>query len=281
MNVGIAGLGLIGGSLAKAYKLDGSSVVYGYDTGDGVVGIAQIAEAIDGELNEENIGGCDLILIALYPKDTIEFLRAFAPFISPKAFVIDCCGIKREVCRQCFELASQYGFIFVGGHPMAGTQFSGFKNSKATMFKGASMIIVPPVFDDMALLERIKELLEPAGFGRISISTPEKHDEVIAFTSQLAHLVSNAFIKSPTAQTHKGFSAGSYKDLTRVAWLNEEMWMQLFLDNSDNLIKELDFLLASLAQYRAALADFDSVKLKQLLAEGRKCKEAVDGDLKR
>ena len=120
---------------------------------------------------------------------------------------------------------------------MAGTQFSGFKNSKATLFKGASMIIVPPVFDDMALLERIKELLEPAGFGRISISTPEKHDEVIAFTSQLAHLVSNAFIKSPAAQTHKGFSAGSYKDLTRVAWLNEEMWMQLFLDTFPHIFQ--------------------------------------------
>lgn len=281
MKVGIAGLGLIGGSLAKAYKLDGASTVYGCDIGDGVVGIAQIAGAIDGELTEANIGECELLLIALYPKDAIEYLRKIAPFISHKAFVIDCCGVKREVCAECFALASQFGFTFIGGHPMAGTQFSGFKNSKATLFKGASMIIVPPVFDDMALLEKIKELLEPAGFGRISVTTPEKHDELIAFTSQMAHLVSNAYIKSPTAQTHKGFSAGSYKDLTRVAWLNEEMWTQLFLENGDNLIKELDFLMDSLAQYRSALLASDSTKLKHLLAEGRKCKEAVDGDLKR
>lgn len=281
MKVGIAGLGLIGGSLAKSYKLDGSSTVYGYDTGDGVVGIAQIAEAIDGELTEENIGACDLILVALYPQDAIDYLRKIAPFVSPKAFVIDCCGVKREVCAECFKLANQFGFTFIGGHPMAGTQFSGFKNSKATLFKGASMIIVPPVFDDMALLEKIKELLEPVGFGRISVTTPEKHDEIIAFTSQMAHLVSNAYIKSPTAQTHKGFSAGSYKDLTRVAWLNEEMWTQLFLENSDNLIKELDFLMDSLAEYRSALVASDSARLKQLLAEGRKCKEAADGDLKR
>jgi len=281
MNVGIAGLGLIGGSLAKAYKLDGKSVVYGYDIGDGVVGFAQIAEAIDGELNEENIGNCDLILIALYPAAAIEYLKIIAHLISPKAFVIDCCGTKREVCSECFELANQYGFTFVGGHPMAGTQFSGFKNSKATLFKGASTIIVPPVYDDMALLEHIKELLEPAGFGHITVSTPEKHDEMIAFTSQMAHLVSNAYIKSPTAGAHKGFSAGSYKDLTRVAWLNEEMWTQLFLENGDNLIKELDFLMASLAQYRSALVDSDSERLRDLLAEGRKRKEAVDGDLKR
>lgn len=281
MNVGIAGLGLIGGSLAKAYKLDGKSTVYGYDTGDGVVGIAQIAEAIDGELNEENIGSCDLVLLALYPKAAIEYLKKIAPLLSPNTFVIDCCGVKREVCAECFELASQYGFTFVGGHPMAGTQFSGFKSSKATLFKGASMIVVPPVYDDMALLEQIKEILSPAGFGHITVSTPEKHDEMIAFTSQMAHLVSNAYIKSPTARAHKGFSAGSYKDLTRVSWLNESMWAELFLENSDNLINELDFLMNSLAEYRSALVDSDSDKLRELLAEGRKCKEAVDGDSKR
>lgn len=281
MNVGIAGLGLIGGSLAKAYKLDGKSAVYGYDTGDGVVSIAQIAEAIDGELNEGNIGSCDLILLALYPKAAIEYLKRIAPLLSPNTFVIDCCGVKREVCTECFELATQYGFTFVGGHPMAGTQFSGFKSSKATLFKGASMIVVPPVYDDMALLEQIKELLSPAGFGHITVSTPEKHDEMIAFTSQMAHLVSNAYIKSPTARAHKGFSAGSYKDLTRVSWLNESMWAQLFLENSDNLINELDFLMNSLAEYRSALVDSDSDKLRALLAEGRKCKEAVDGDSKR
>ena len=281
MNVGIAGLGLIGGSLAKAYKLNGNSIVYGYDTGDGVVDFARIAETIDGELNEENVGSCDLILIALYPKIAIEYLNKIAPFISPNAFVIDCCGTKREVCSECFEIAQQYGFTFIGGHPMAGTQFSGFKNSKAYMFKGASMIIVPPVYDDMVLLERIKELLIPAGFGHITVSTPEKHDEMIAFTSQLAHIVSNAYIKSPTAQAHKGFSAGSYKDLTRVAWLNEEMWTELFMENKDNLIKELDFLINSLGQYRLALTDTGNEKLIELLADGRRSKEEVDGKWKK
>ncbi len=276
MNVGIAGLGLIGGSLAKAYKLGGMASVLGYDTGDGIIGIAQIAGAIDGELTQENIGSCDLILIALYPEAAIEYLERVAPFISPKAFVIDCCGTKRAVCSRGFELAKEHGFTFAGGHPMAGTQFSGFKNSKATLFKGAPMIIVPPAYDDMALFEKISELLEPAGFGHITISTPEKHDEMIAFTSQLAHLVSNAYIKSPTAQNHKGFSAGSYKDLTRVARLNEEMWTQLFLENRDKLMHELDFLLASLAQYRSALENSDSAGLCELLAEGRKCKEAAE-----
>jgi prephenate dehydrogenase len=281
MNVGIVGLGLIGGSLAKAYKQGDKSRVYGYDTGAGIASFAQMAEAIDGELNEKNIGSCDLILIALYPKAAIEYLKRVSPVISKNAFVIDCCGTKREVCEECFELAHQYGYTFVGGHPMAGTQYSGFKNSKANMFKGASMIIVPPSYDDMALLEHIKELLEPVGFGHITVSTPEKHDKMIAFTSQMAHIVSNAYIKSPTADAHKGFSAGSYKDLTRVAWLNEEMWTELFLENRDNLINELDYLMSSLEQYRTALADGDSEKLQSLLAEGKMRKIEVDGDGKR
>jgi prephenate dehydrogenase len=172
----------------------------------------------------------------------------------------------------------EYGFTFVGGHPMAGTQYSGFKHSKPALFKGASMIIVPPVYDDMALLEHIKELLAPAGFSRITVTTAEKHDEMIAFTSQLAHIVSNAYIKSPTAQAHKGFSAGSYKDLTRVARLNESMWTELFLENGDHVLNELDILISSLSRYRDALKDRDAQTLQALLAEGSRCKEAVDSN---
>lgn len=281
MNVGIVGLGLIGGSLAKAYKQEGNALVYGYDTGAGITGIARIAEAIDGELNDENIGSCELILIAINPNAAIEYLKKVSPLISGNAFVIDCCGTKREVCAEGFELAKQFGYTFVGGHPMAGTQYSGFKYSKANMFKGASMIIVPPSYDDMALLQQIKVLLEPVGFGHITVSTPEKHDKMIAFTSQMAHIVSNAYIKSPTADAHKGFSAGSYKDLTRVAWLNEEMWTELFLENRDNLINELDYLVNSLSQYREALSDSDEDKLRDLLSEGKRRKIEVDGDGKR
>ncbi len=140
------------------------------------------------------------------------------------------------------------------------------------------MIIVPPVYDDMALLEHIKELLAPAGFSRITVTTAEKHDEMIAFTSQLAHIVSNAYIKSPTAQAHKGFSAGSYKDLTRVARLNESMWTELFLENGDHVLNELDILISSLSRYRDALKDRDAQTLQALLAEGSRCKEAVDSN---
>lgn len=277
MNVGIAGLGLIGGSLARAYKQNSDAKIFGLDAGDGIVDIARIAGVVDGELNTETAGNCRLILVALYPKASIEFLNKYAHAFSKEAFVIDCCGIKREVCEEGFRLAEKHGFTFVGGHPMAGNQYSGFKHSKANMFRGAPMIIIPPRYDDIALLEKIKELLLPVGFGRISVTTAEKHDQIIAFTSQLAHIVSNAYIKSPTARSHRGHSAGSYKDLTRVAWLNESMWTELFLGNRDNLIRELDILINSLEEYKSALEQADAEMLSELLAHGRRCKEEVDG----
>ncbi|MBQ8025258.1 MAG: prephenate dehydrogenase [Oscillospiraceae bacterium] len=275
MTVGIVGLGLIGGSFAKAYTQAGHTVFAG-DRDENVLGIAKIGGFIAGELTGENLAACELLLIALYPQAAIAWLREHAGQIGKNTLVMDTCGTKRQVCETCFTLAEEYGFTFVGGHPMAGTQFSGFKHSRATLFKGASMIIVPPRYDDMAFFARIKELLAPCGFGRVTVTDGARHDEMIAFTSQMAHVVSNAFIKSPTARAHKGFSAGSYKDLTRVAWLNEQMWTELFLENRDNLIRELDGFLDSVRAYRDAMAAGDANALRELLAEGRKIKEEVD-----
>ena len=139
------------------------------------------------------------------------------------------------------------------------------------------MVLVPTDRDDIALLNRARELLEPAGFGSVSVTSAEQHDELIAFTSQLAHVVSSAYIKSPTALAHKGFSAGSYRDMTRVAWLNPRMWAELFLDNRDNLLRELDELSGHLEEYRSALLREDREALEALLQEGRERKEQVDG----
>jgi len=275
MNIGIIGLGLIGGSFAKAYKAAGHTV-YAGDIDKSILDFAVLSGAVDAPLDEEALSRCGLILIALYPQAAIEFLDKMARHILVSATVIDCCGTKKNICAAGFKAAAQYGFTFAGGHPMAGTEHSGFKHSKANMFKGASMIIVPPMYDDIQFLEKIKVLLAPAEFGRLTVTTAEKHDAMIAFTSQMAHLVSNAFIKSPTVLEHKGFSAGSYKDLTRVAWLNERMWAELFLENKENLLHELDLFLASLKEYRDALQKEDFSKLQSLLLDGKRLKEEVD-----
>ena len=206
--------------------------------------IAKIAGVVDGELNADTIRDCRLIFIALYPRATIEFLIEYAPIISEKAYVIDCCGIKREICAEGFRLAERYGFTFIGGHPMAGIHYSGFKHSKSNMFRGAPMIIIPPRYDDISLLEKVKELLRPAGFGRISVTTADKHDKVIAFTSQMAHVVSNAYIKSPTARAHRGHSAGSYRDPDTGSLAERNHVDGAFYRQQGQSYRELDILIS-------------------------------------
>lgn len=282
MKIGIVGLGLIGGSMAKAYRAYSNenglkNEIYGADIDDATVDFARLDGTLDGVLDSTSLPTCELIFIALYPSAAIEYLKAVSPMIDKSATVIDLCGTKRGICRVGFELAEKYGYTFVGGHPMAGTHRSGYKYSRANMFHGAPMVIVPPRFDDIRLFERIKELLLAAGFGRISFTTAEEHDRMIAFTSQLAHVVSNAYVKSPTAREHRGFSAGSYKDMTRVAWLNENMWTELFFENREPLLSEIDGIISSLAEYRDALADGDREKMMSILRDGRLAKEEIDG----
>ena len=276
MTVGIVGLGLIGGSFAKAYNEAGARVL-AYNRSRSTLDFAIMNGDVAAELTAENIAECELILIALYPEAVVEYFEKMAPYISKDTLVMDCGGTKRNVCTACFAIAAAHGLTFCGGHPMAGTHNSGYKYARANLYHGAPMVIVPPDFDDLLLMERAERLLAPVGFGKFTFTTAAEYDEMIAFTSQMAHIVSNGYIKSPTARKHKGFSAGSYKDLTRVAWLNPEMWAELFLENRDNLIKELDSFVNSMEQYRAALVSGDREELVKILDEGRRIKEEVDG----
>ncbi len=276
MKIGILGLGLIGGSMARCYALAGHEI-YAAEKDGSMLSFAKLAGAVHGDLNETTLPQCDLIFLAIYPGGSAGWLEENAPLVSRSALVLDLCGIKEEICRRCFPLAEQYGFTFVGGHPMAGSHFSGFKYSRANLFKGAPMVLVPPVFDNIELLDRVTTALAPCGFGSFSVTTAADHDRMIAFTSQMPHILSNGYIKSPTALEHKGFSAGSYKDLTRVAWLNAPMWAELFLQNKENVLFELDTYIASLQQYRDAIASDDTETLTALLEEGKRRKEEVDG----
>ena len=276
MNIGILGLGLIGGSLARAYAKAGHKVL-ACERDDSMLMFAQLAGACHGVLNESTISSCKLILLSIYAGGSAQWLEDNGKYISPDALVIDCCGIKTEICQRCFPVAEKYGFTFVGGHPMAGSHNSGFKYSRSNLFQGAPMVLVPPRYDDAQLLQRCKDALAPCRFGAFSVTTAQEHDRMIAFTSQMPHIVSNAYIKSPTAHNHKGFSAGSYKDLTRVAWLNPQMWAELFLSNSENVLTELDHYINALSEYRTAIENNDKDTLITLLEEGRKRKEEVDG----
>ncbi len=276
MNIGILGLGLIGGSMARAYSKAGHAV-FAFDNDENILTFAELAGAVHGKLHEETIRTCDLILLAIYPGGCIQWVEENAHIIAKSALVMDLCGVKEDICNRCFALAAEYGFTFVGGHPMAGSHHSGFKASRSNLFQGAPMVLVPPRFDEMQLLQRVKDALAPCNFGSFSVCTAQEHDRLIAFTSQMPHVLSNAYIKSPTALSHKGFSAGSYKDLTRVAWLNPQMWAELCMENRENMLFELDTYISSLQSYRTALENQDTGALIALLDEGKRRKEEVDG----
>lgn len=281
MTIGIVGLGLIGGSLAKAVaSKNGGSIVLGYDISESVCLEAELFGAINGRLTDENLSECDIVLIAVYPAAVIDYIKRNKLVFKKDSFVIDCAGIKRAVCSEAEKTASENGFYFLGGHPMAGTQFSGFRHSRGSLFKNASMILCAGSDIDIVSREQIKKFFISLEFGEVVFTSPEEHDRIIAYTSQLAHIVSNAYIKSPAAEEHKGFSAGSYKDLTRVARLNENMWTELFLYNGDNLVKEIDCLIENLSEYRNALAENDREKLYALLKDGRERKEKVERGIK-
>lgn len=275
MTVGIVGLGLIGGSMAKAFRENTDHQVLGYDANSAVDGFAQLSGVVHGELTQASIPSCDLLILATYPAAAKEYLSRIAPILPRKAIVMDCLGTKERICEFGFRLAEEYGFTFVGGHPMAGSERSGIKYARADMFQGASMVLVPSDGNDIMLLQRMKELLKPLGFAHITVTTAQEHDRRIGFTSQLPHLISNALVQSPSAQLHSGFSAGSFRDLTRVAELNSRMWAELFLENQENLMEELDILLSSLGQYREALAQRDSEGLQSLLEAGSRRKKEI------
>ena len=275
MIVGIVGLGLIGGSAAKAYKAAGHTI-YAYDINESVTGFARLEGIVDEVLSAANIAACDLLLLTATPKASAGYLEENAELLSSHTVVIDFCGTKEMICSLGFALAKKHGFTFIGGHPMAGLQFSGYKYSKATLFNGASFILVPPVHDDIVLFDSVKQLLLPLGFKKFVVTTADYHDKMIAYTSQMCHVVSNAFIKSPTAKQHKGYSAGSFRDFTRVSRLNEAMWTELFLANKEHLLSELNMLITSLGEYRDAILANDAETLQRLLRDGRIAKEETE-----
>ena len=277
MNVGIVGLGLIGGSMAKSVKARTAHTVWGADLDQETMTLARMSGAIDAPLTEENLPRCDLILVAICPGAAVKWVRDHAGQIARSAILVDLCGVKRRVVEALAPIAEARGFAYIGGHPMAGRERGGFTASSEDLYAGASMILTPDKRTDMQLLETLKAFFLDLGFAGLTFSDPEEHDRIIAFTSQLAHITSSAYVKSPEAQRRRGFSAGSFQDMTRVARLDEDMWTELFLDDADYLVKELDILIENLTAYSQALKSGDAERVRALLKEGRELKATAGG----
>lgn len=273
MNIAVVGLGLIGGSFCKALKKNTFHHIMGIDTNKEAIRKALDHGAIDEEISTDRLDEANLTIICLYPEAIVSFVKHNASKFKKGGIVIDSCGIKEYIVKECTPVLEEQGVIFVGAHPMAGREFSGFDYSQEDLFKGASFIITPTEKTPQIAVDLLQTLAGSIEFGKAVVSTPQKHDEVIAYTSQLAHVVSNAYVKSPTMLNYDGFSAGSFQDLTRVAKLNEYMWSELFMCNKTALLNEINCILAHITEYRDAIVNNDTERLIEILRNGRELKE--------
>lgn len=276
--VGVVGLGLIGGSMAKAIRQYTDCALLGYDADGSVLSRALDEGVVSAALTADRLAECELVIIALYPQAVVDYVTAHRAQFRRGGIVMDCGGVKGVVCEPLESVVKGAGFTFVGGHPMAGIERSGYEFSFPELFQGASLILTPYPETPRADLDRIWELARRLGFAHLQLSTPREHDHIIAYTSQLAHVVSCAYVGSPSAPNFEGFSAGSFKDMTRVARLNEEMWTELFLENREALVREIDTLVEELAAFAYTIRRGDRERLKDMLRHAREIKESIDKD---
>jgi len=273
--IGIVGLGLIGGSMAKAFKREGSHTVYGFDADAATLASALADGVVERALDGGNIGECDFLVVALYPAATAAYVKENLPRIRRGAVVVDCAGIKRGICGELSQLCAGQGVYFVGGHPMAGLERSGYAYSSAGLFDKASMILCTDGHTNAVALKALERLFLSVGFGVVTVCGAAEHDKMIAFTSQLAHIISGAYVRGPEAGRHAGYSAGSFADMTRVARMHAPMWSELFLGNADYLIDEIEGLRARLGEYSDALARGDAGELLRLIEEGNRVRDSL------
>lgn len=276
--VGVVGLGLIGGSLAKALRTCTGCALYGYDADGAVLSRAVEDGVLSGVLTPEGLSGCDLVIVALYPEAAVEYVTRHRAQFRKGGLVMDTGGVKSVVCTPLEPVARESGFHFIGGHPMAGIERSGYGYAFPELFQGASLILTPYDSTPETCVSEIWALLRQVGFGHLQIATPQQHDHIIAYTSQLAHVVSCAYVGSPSAPDFQGFSAGSFQDMTRVARLNEDMWTELFLENREALVREIDTLVEELAAFAYTIRRGDRDNLRAMLHRARTIKETIDQD---
>ncbi len=273
--VAVCGLGLMGGSMAKTLKKYTSCQVYGWNKPDSVVDYAIADGAVDGYAQEAGWQEMDLLIVGLYPQVAINFLKDVMPKLKKGCLLVDMVGIKEYMVKSLEDDALAAGVHYIGGHPMAGREFSGYAYAQDTLFDDASMILVQTKSSPLWAVDEMEGFFYALGFANVVRCSARQHDKMIAFTSQLAHVVSSAYIKSPEALNHNGYSAGSYRDLTRVAKLNEDMWTELFIRNKEPLVEEIDQILKHLTEYRDAIQAENWDELRQLLKEGREIKESI------
>lgn len=274
MTIAVIGLGIIGGSFCKAIKKYTDCRVIGINRTAATAEKALAVGAIDEIGTPQSLSEADIIILGLYPQAAVDYIEKNGMYIKKGAIVTDSSGIKRAICPKMLSLAEKYGFTFIGSHPMAGKEIIGFDASDADLYRNASFIITPCGADDEKV-EILSSLARQIGFGTIKLSTPEEHDRMIAFTSQLPHVLACAYVLSPCCPKHNGFSAGSYRDVSRVANINSKLWSELFLENREPLSEELDILIENITKIKSAINSEDRETLTGLLESSHQVKKML------
>lgn len=274
MNVLIVGLGLIGASLAKTLKKNTTHTVLGWNRTESV-SVRALADGVIDKTGmlDELIPQADITIINFYPEAIVPFVLENKALFKKNSIVTDSCGIKTKICRELEN--EELDFYFIGAHPMAGREVSGYDNSLATLFDHASFICTPFDSTPRNKTDALVGLAQEMGFARTVVTTPEHHDEMIAFTSQIAHVLACSYVLSPLAPYHAGYSAGSYRDVSRVARINADMWTELFIDNKEPLVREIDDLVSNLMKFKYNIINGDSQALHDLMEQGNRIKEEI------
>lgn len=274
MNILICGLGLIGASLAKTLKKNTNHTVLGWNRTESVTEKALHDGVIDktGDI-DSLMAEADITFINFYPEAIVPFILEHKNSFKKDSVVTDSCGIKTKICRAMEK--EKLDFYFIGAHPMAGREVGGYDNSLDNLYDKASFIVTPVDGTPRNKVDALVGLAEGMGFARTVVTTPEHHDEMIAFTSQIAHVLACSYVLSPLAPSHAGYSAGSYRDVSRVARINADMWADLFIDNKEALVKEIDDLVSNLMQFKYNIVNEDSPALKDLMNRANKIKEEI------
>lgn len=276
MNIAIIGLGLIGGSIGRSIIKNTTHKVYGKDINSDSVLKAKLLRAIDCELAEEDYAKIDMLIVATCPNTAIKIIEEISPKLHDGAIIVDCCGNKKKVVDSMKNLSKIYPKLnYFGGHPMAGREFSGISHSTINLLDRAYFLLVP-INAKIAVTAEIKQFLLSLGCLDVVITDEITHDKMISYTSQLAHIVSSAYVKNPLSLKHTGYSAGSFRDMTRVAKLNPTMWTELMMDNKENLVAQIDDIMLHLQEYRQALIADNKEELTLLLQQGNDIKEQAE-----
>ena len=271
----ILGLGLMGGSYAE------SLTSHGFEVG----AVARRQETIDyalregiikhgrAEIDPEYIRQFDLLIFAMYPHAFVEWIEKYQQYIKPNALISDVTGVKCSIVYKIQDMLRP-DLEFIGAHPMAGKEKFGYDYSEATLFDNAYMIFTP-VNADENNVDMLKELSQKIGFKGVTVSTPAEHDRIIAYTSQMPHVLACAYVSDPDAMLHNGFSAGSYKDISRVADINARLWQELFIENSSQLVGHIDVLIDNLQKIKQLIENGDHKALQDALQKARDTKAKI------